>query len=218
MIYGTENLRGVRGMLREDITGFTLFFPFGFNLEVVKVKGKIKEIINNYWIPVNYNKKKDEKSKANLVEYLWNYYTKTAQLYKEIIEVEKPFSFIEKELVISGKIDLLVKNKEEKTELIDFKTRNIEGIDATMVDLQLRMYNIALENDYNISQLSAYTFKDNMKTPFSNTPEDLRKAKDTIINVGKQVKNEEFEKNLNGRFCKACMYSFLCDLSKGNKK
>lgn len=175
---------------------------------------RVKEITNNCWIPVNFDKRKDEKMKADLVERLWNYIRKGTKNYGDIIEVEKPFSYIGKNFVIRGKVDLIAKDETGALNIIDFKSRNVEGLDQTMVDLQLRMYNLALEHEYKVVGLFAYTFRDNMKTPFSNTAEDLKIAKETIVKVGQDINDETFQRNLHSKFCPACMYSFLCDLRK----
>jgi len=175
---------------------------------------RAKEICLSRWIPVNHDKNKDDKLRADLVEKVWNYIRKGTKSYNKILDVEKPFSFIDKTFVIRGKVDLIAEDLDGSINIIDFKSRNIEGLDATMVDLQLRMYNLALNHEYSIDGLFAYTFIDNMKTSFSNTQEDLKKTKEIIIDVGSKINNEEFQRNLNSKFCSKCMYSFLCDLRK----
>jgi hypothetical protein len=61
-----------------------------------------------------------------------------------------------------------------------------------------------------VGNLYAYTFFDNMRTPFDNNIESLKLTKNLIIKVGTDIKNEEFERNLKSRFCEKCRYSFLC--------
>ena len=130
--------------------------------------------------------------------------------YEEILDVEKPFSFIGDDFIIRGKVDLITKDVDGKISITYFKSRNIEGVEETMVDTQLRMYSLALNHEYNIGNLYAYTFNDNMRTPFDNNDESLEETKNLIIRVGNDIKNEKFERKLKSRFCKKCMYSFLC--------
>ena len=72
------------------------------------------------------------------------------------------------------------------------------------------MYNVSLSNQYNIEKLYAYTFKDNMKTPFSNKESELNDTKELLIDIKNKINSGEFNKNLNSRFCKFCLYRFLC--------
>lgn len=113
-------------------------------------------------------------------------------------------------IIIKGRLDLMIKNKNDKIELWDFKARNVENIDDTFVKEQLKMYNIALQNQYNIDNLIAYTFKDNMKTPFDNSQKELDKTKKLLNNIKESIIKNKFEKNLNSKFCNYCDYRFLC--------
>ncbi|MCB9362055.1 ATP-dependent helicase [Candidatus Woesearchaeota archaeon] len=171
---------------------------------------RIKEITNSVWIPVYFDKRKDDNMKGKLVEYLWNYVRKGTKRYKEILDVEKPFSFIGEKFIIRGKVDLISKDSDDSISIIDFKSRNIEGVEETMVDIQLRMYHLALEHEYSFDNLYAYTFLDNMRTKFDNSKEKLEETKEIMIDVGTKIKEEKFERNLHSKFCKKCMYSFLC--------
>lgn len=171
---------------------------------------RLKEITKTCWIPIYFDKLKDEKMMYELVEKLWNYVRKGTKNYKEILDVEKPFSFIGKDFIIRGKVDLITKDMDNSINITDFKSRNVEGVEKTMVDTQLRMYNLALEHEYNINKIYAYTFLDNMRTPFENKREKLEETKALIIKVGTDIKNEQFPKNLKSKFCKTCLYGFLC--------
>ncbi len=61
-----------------------------------------------------------------------------------------------------------------------------------------------------IDKLIAYTFKDNMKTQFSNSKEELEKTKRLLNNIKESIIKNKFEKNLNSKFCQFCDYRFLC--------
>jgi len=171
---------------------------------------RIKEIVRSCWIPIYFDKRKDDKMMFDLIEKIWNYVRKGTQRYEQILEVEKPFSFIGKDFIIRGKVDLITKDKDGTISITDFKSRNIEGLKEDMLKLQLRMYCLALENEFNVDNIYGYAFQDNYRTPFNKSKEELNKTKEIIINVGQDIKNERFKRNLKSKFCKTCMYSFLC--------
>lgn len=171
---------------------------------------RVKEVVMSCWIPVYFDKRKDEKMMFSLVEKVWNYIRKGTKKYQEILEVERPFSFIGDDFIIRGKVDLIAKDIDGSIHITDFKSRNVEGVENTFVDKQLKMYQLALQHEYDISHLYAYTFLDNMRTPFSNSGDELDETRKLIISIGNDIKNERFKRNLKSKFCKTCQYSFLC--------
>ncbi|KKH47542.1 ATP-dependent DNA helicase [Methanosarcina sp. 1.H.A.2.2] len=157
-----------------------------------------------------------KKWRDELITDLWNYYEKTSEFIKEVVDVELPFSYIDSDLVVNGQVDLVIKNKNEEIEIIDYKSRYKEGLHRMNVDIQLRIYNVALNNKYTdkIKTISAYTFKDNQQTRFTNTEEDLEKTKELIKSISGSIEMKQFKRNWHGPFCETrtgkCDFYHIC--------
>ena len=69
--------------------------------------------------------------------------------------------------------------------------------------LQLRLYNIALQNRYKdtIKKVSAYTFKDNTQTDFTNDEKDLEETRQTVSSISESIDKKEFRRNWMGPSC-----------------
>jgi len=170
---------------------------------------------------------KDDESKKKwrdeLITDLWTYYEKTPGFIKEIVDVELPFSYINSDVVINGQVDLVIKNNKDEFEIIDYKSRYKEGLGKMNIDMQLRIYNIALANRYSegICKLSAYTFKDNNQTEFSNEPDDLERTKETVSTISASIENKQFRRNWKGPFCDTktgkCEFYHICKNLEGDE-
>lgn len=171
---------------------------------------------------------KDDESRRKwrdeLITDLWNYYEKTKSFITEIVDVELPFSYINSDLIVNGQVDLVIRNKNNELEIIDFKSWYKTGLGKMNVDLQLRLYNIALQNKYKepIANISAYTFKDNINTKFSNTEQDLEKTKELVSSIQGAIDNKNFKRNWKSSFCEIregkCQFYNVCkNLEEGNQ-
>jgi len=163
---------------------------------------------------------KDDESRKNwrdeLITDMWNYYLNVPNFINEVIDVEIPFSYIDDKIIINGKADLVIRNKKDKIEIIDYKSRYQRGLNQMNVDIQLRIYKMGLENRYDeeIRKISAYTFKDNKLTRFTNSEEDLNNTKSLIIDISNSIENENFERNWQCRYCETksgrCDFYYIC--------
>lgn len=169
----------------------------------------IKELVDESWIPLYKQPKKDYAIKEKVYIEMWNYYDNAKKYIKEVLEIEKPFSYIGEGMIINGRIDLLIKSQNNETELIDFKARKEKGIYTTHVDVQLRMYQMALESEYEIDKLYAYTFEDNRKNPLGNSPDEIEGTRLQILAVCQKIRNKEFPATKN-RFCTRCEFLAFC--------
>ncbi|AEH59994.1 UvrD/REP helicase [Methanosalsum zhilinae DSM 4017] len=171
---------------------------------------------------------KDDESREEwrneLITDLYNYYEKACGFIYDVLDVEVPFSYINKNISINGQADLVIKNTNEEIELIDYKSRYAEYLSKMNVDTQLRIYNLALANRYNepIKKISAYTFKDNRRIFFDNSNVELEKTKSLIKSIIQNVENKEFERNWEGPICKTkaglCEFYQLCNMMEGDTK
>ena len=169
----------------------------------------IKELVDESWIPLYKQPKKDYAIKEKVYIEMWNYYNNAKKYIKEVLEIEKPFSYIGEGMIINGRIDLLIKSQNNETELIDFKARKEKGIYTTHVDVQLRMYQMALKSEYEIDKLYAYTFEDNRKNPLGNSPDEIERTRVRILAVCQKIRNKEFPATKN-RFCTRCEFLAFC--------
>lgn len=185
----------------------------------IKIKEKVEVNIQDIIEIVDLFCKDDDSRKKwrdELVTDLWNYYENSKKFIKEIIDVELPFSYISSDLIIKGQVDLVIKNKNDELEIIDFKSFYKTGLDKTNVDIQLRLYNVALKNRYSepIKHLIAYTFKDNNTKIYSNSEEDLEKSKKLVSSIHNAITFKQFKRNWNGSFCETrngkCQFYYVC--------
>jgi DNA helicase-2/ATP-dependent DNA helicase PcrA len=164
---------------------------------------------------------KDDESKKKwrdeLIMDLYNYYEKTQEFIGNILDVEIPFSYINKDVVVNGQADLIIKNKKGDIQIIDYKSRNIVGFEKINVDTQLRLYNIALQNKYDnqIKKIGAYTVKDNVLTWFNNDDKELENTKEIVANVSDSIDNKNFKRKWQGKTCSTqmgkCEFYYICN-------
>lgn len=162
-----------------------------------------------------------KKYRNELISDLWKYYMNSENFIEEVVDVELPYSYIDSDIVTTGKADLVIKDEEEDYILVDFKSRYKSGLEKLNVDTQLRMYNIALNNRYDkpIKKICAYTFKDNEKTFFNNSEQDLQATKGLISEVSEAIESKQFERKWNSNFCESqagkCDFYYLCQRLEG---
>lgn len=193
-------------------------------LHVLIKEGKEVDIQDIILIVDLYCKDDDSRKKwrDELITDLWTYYEKTSDFINEVLDVELPFSYINKDLIVNGQADLIIKNNDYEIEVIDYKSRYKEGLGKMNVDIQLRLYNIALQHKYagEIKTISAYTFKDNEQTRFTNTEDDLEKTKRLVTSIAESIDNKEFGRNWQGVSCNTktgkCEFYHICDKLEGD--
>lgn len=169
---------------------------------------EIESLVEDYWISVYHDDSKDEKLKMKYLEKAKSYYEKIKPFYEEIIAIEEPFSYIDENMILNGQVDLIVKDKNGNTDLIDFKARKAEGIEETNVDKQLKIYNYCLRSEYDIDKLIAYTFEDNKKIEFEPEEEWVKNFLEKTTN---RIEEKEFNRKVGGAFCDKCRFKFCCE-------
>lgn len=162
-------------------------------------KVDIREIVETCW--------RSDKFREKLEKQLKSYYNKNKDYIKRVIAVEEPFSIPKDDIIIRGRTDLIIENKDDEIELVDFKAREKAGIEYMGVDFQLRTYEYALSDKYKFDKLTAYTIKDNERTSFKPDPE--QRIKNKIEEIVDSIKNEKFKPKEN-YFCKFCIFQSLC--------
>lgn len=143
---------------------------------------------------------------------LEDYYRKNRDYIVEVIAVEEPFSIPKDDIIIKGRIDLIIKNRDGEIELIDFKAREKSGIEYMGVDFQLRTYEYALSDKYKFDKLTAYTIADNERTSFEPDPE--YKIKYEIEDMVDSIRMGKFEAK-ETYFCRFCIFQGICGIHGG---
>jgi len=166
-------------------------------------------LINSYWLDLPLLKNQNEEIKENIIIDFVRYYNYALENYKEIIAIEQSFSHIDDHMIISGKIDLIVKDKNNNVNLIDFKARKKEGIEKTNVDKQLQIYKYCLDNVYDIDNLIAHTFSDNERSFFSYSEKETNTF---LNNISNKIYSSEFSMQRNS-FCNQCQFNFYCEVN-----
>lgn len=170
----------------------------------------IKGIVDRCWTRIYETDEKDAENKQILEANLYQYYEEMKDYLKEVVSTEEPFSLYTRELLISGRTDLVMKNKHDELELVDFKSREETGVEETQVELQLKIYNYALKDEYQFDKLCAYHFSSCDKTYFESDDEELEDTEDLIDKICGQIGKEEFERSKTA-LCRSCFFNFLCD-------
>jgi CRISPR/Cas system-associated exonuclease Cas4 (RecB family) len=166
----------------------------------------MKKIIEKYWLDLPMSQIKNQEIKRKQVEKLVEYYLYAKEHFAQIIAIEEPFSHIDDNMIIKGKVDLVAKLKDGKVAIIDFKARKQKGIEKTNVDKQLQIYAYCLENKYPVEKLIAFTFEDLKETEFKLNKQETKKLLDEM---SKKMKDENFHKQ-KGDFCPQCQFNFYC--------
>jgi len=168
---------------------------------------EVSDIAKTYWIDLAISPERNKKIKAGYIRKIQEYYRNYAQKnYAEILGVEKPFSHIDKNMVIKGRVDLIVKDKDSQVSIIDFKSRSSKHLSDTHVDLQLQIYDYCLEEQFEADKLIAFTLNDCKGNTYST---DKLKIKQKLIEISNKMEVEDFHKNKNS-FCKECMFGKFC--------
>jgi len=172
----------------------------GFNNNIDDEVGEFNEIeeaIYKYW--------------ENYTPY-WNYEGKDW----EILASEVPFTLIENDYDLEGKIDLIIKDKDSNDIiLIDFKTTSEtnENKLKERYQKQLITYAMAIKQTpefekYNIKEAMIYSVKYSQEIPVPVNEVDIKDLTDSL--------NETVEKILGGEFqrCKDTSKCFNCEYNK----
>lgn len=170
----------------------------------------IIDIVGKCWTRIYESSEKDIKNRRKLEADLYSYYEELEDYLKEVVSTEEPFSLYSQDLLISGRTDLVMKNRSNELELVDFKSREETGLEETQVELQLKIYNYALKEEYQFDKLCAYHFSTCKRTYFESDEEDLKSTRELIENICTRINKEEFSRSKTA-LCESCFFNFLCD-------
>lgn len=188
----------------------------------------IKELIEKFWIPVQYKEKydnsptfkflkyntpKEEQSAKDMLCFYLKRYFVDFPIQIKPFGVEVPFEVPYKDILLVGKIDFIRKNSNYFT-IIDNKLGRTEYVLPT--SLQLGIYIFAIEHllpRFKIEKLGFYYVTKGLLQTINRTAFNLNlifKNIDKYINI---VKEGCFEKQEN-KFCKWCQFKEECKNSE----
>ena len=167
----------------------------------------LEAIISESWVTI-HGPKRDIKHKENYLKRTLAYVNHAREHFSAIESFEKAFTYVDGEMIVRGKTDLVAKDKDGRRLLIDFKARTMKGIEETGVEDQLRVYHHCLK-DPGIEYTRTYTFFDNGIKDF---PPDDRAADKFLKDVARGLTAESFPRHARNKdTCKECKFDFICE-------
>lgn len=215
---------GIFGSVIHD----TLHDFYDYALKGEKVSSEV--ILNLYkdnWQTGGYESKhqRDGYFKQG-IKYLTDYYNQSFNPKKLPILMEQTFGVkITENLKLTGRIDR-IDLVENGIEIIDYKTGKPKGVKDLKKDFQLDLYALAvslgglrqpgvLDREYQPEEImvSYYYFDNQQKVSFVKTKEDLKIAKQLVIDTAKEIESTDFRAS-SGMHCDYCEYKMICDYWK----
>lgn len=186
-------------------------------LHIMMSEGKNISIRDIMGIVDKYCKEENTKKyRSSVIDLVRDYHKNAKEFIGEIVDVERPFTYINSDLVVNGQADLVIRDKNGELCILDFKSMTKKGIESTNVEIQLQTYGMALSKVYPepISHLIAYSIEDNHMQHVPNSEEGIQKTQKLIMNVEDSINNKEFERNWGCKFCNTtegkCPFYGLC--------
>jgi len=175
---------------------------------------RLLEIYNEFWVADGYSDKKErEDYKQKGIEVLKKFWqTYQANTPKEILFLEKRFSFKIDGDVIKGAIDRIDKHSDGTLEIIDYKT----GKTKTKLDFsekrQLILYQLFMEEflGAKVGALSYYYLESGEKFTFTATEKDITRLRLEVREEIAAIKKRDFTPTPS-MMCQFCDFNSICE-------
>jgi len=178
---------------------------------LVITEDAVNKIVENCWQKLYDDEIKDNERKTFLARKLLEYYQKAKTQIKKVLSTEESISIYTKNMLVLGRIDLIIENVNGEIELIDFKLSGKKQWQLKEVENQLKVYSYALNEKYSIDKIAIYHFFDNKKTYFSFGVNDVEKIESYLDSICQKIINEEFKEEFSN-YCSKCGFNFCCNL------
>ncbi|MDA3802711.1 MAG: UvrD-helicase domain-containing protein [Patescibacteria group bacterium] len=178
---------------------------------------RLKELYSEFWQNDGYESKKQReeyrKKGEESLKLFYENYTKLPP--KEVIYLEKRFSFKIKGDVIKGAIDRVDLLEDGTLEIVDYKTGSPKDKLAPKDKKQLILYQLFLEDflGKKVSLLSYYYLENGQKMSFTPKEKDIEKVKLEIINEISEIKKRNFPPKPS-HLCKYCDFNRICEFKQ----
>ena len=176
-------------------------------------KERILQLLNDNWESLGFDYETQEADfKRQGIELLSNYYEYLKQYPANVVEREFPFSFKIEDIIINGKIDRIDKG-EIGYNVIDYKTS--KKATKANKNIQLAIYSMYLQQEKQLAfgglpeSTALYFLREEEPIrdhKFTNT--ELIEMRENILEVGKNIRNQEFSP-CKGFHCDWCDYKTL---------
>ncbi len=178
-------------------------------------KQKGIEKLKEKWIFRSYQNQTDENRAMSRAEQMIDTYLKWENSTKNtLVETELPFEVKIGEITFTGRIDRLEKNQDGKFEIVDFKSgSSVKSKNKARIDPQLNIYAKAVEKikgELPVKASLFYVEKDKM-VEYDVSAESVKEALGPIIEMTKEILNENFEPTPSTQACMFCSYQSICD-------
>ena len=151
-----------------------------------------------------------------ITEMVFRYFSSEREYFGAIKNIESSEYFITDDFILYGEVDL-VREFEDKYELIDFKTGKYNDEMMNHYKEQLSFYNVLLESklEKKIESYLYYLEEKNSKIKLDINDEDVEKYKLTIYEVIKNIKEEKFDAiNYEKQKCDYCEFGSYCHIGR----
>ncbi len=181
------------------------------------LKKQLVSLLNQHWIPIGFDSKKQEQLMKEESEHWLREYVDN--IFDPAIvpsQMEMPFHFNIRDLKIGGRIDRIDRHEDGTLEIIDYKTGQPWDDKKLEENLQLAIYGMAATDPGVLNQpvgklkLSLYFFESAEKKSIEVSPERLEQAKERILDIRQQIEQSDFECS-RGYICQqGCEYGLFC--------
>jgi len=170
----------------------------------------VKEIYEkNFRINTNLPQFKIRRRKKHGLKYVLNYFRNYKHILKNVNLVEEDIMFESNDILIKGRIDLLVKNGESDYTIIDFKTGSYR--DYLGQTTQLQFYAMAVKKRLNSKKISPklHFIEEDKILDVPANENDIEMARNRILDAVYGIKNKEFVAT-PGEQCSFCEFNMVC--------
>jgi len=188
----------------------------GLGLTESPTQEDLIELFKKKWIGKGYeNKKHEEERKKSGIKAMNEYYKKFFSVDQNPYRLEQPFTVHLPEGSFVGKIDridLIKAGDIPEVEIIDYKTGHLKDEHDIKNDLQLPLYCIFAEQSLGVKVVKAkYIFiEEGVEIEVDISEERREKAKESVYEIVREIKEREFTATPNSFKCKYCDFKSIC--------
>lgn len=180
-------------------------------------KEELFRLLAEEWIPLGYSSLKHQaQMKKTGRKILGKYYATFHSSRLRILDLEKPFKVkIAAQVFLTGKIDRVDQLKQNRIEIIDYKTGKKPAEKEIVRSLQLSIYALAAHNKslYNKKleaiDLSFYYLQNNERVTFQKEEAEIKVVIQKILEIVRQIRTSNFPYK-KGRHCSYCSFRMIC--------
>jgi DNA helicase-2/ATP-dependent DNA helicase PcrA len=168
----------------------------------------LKEIIDKSWKDIG-NEQINTKIKHSVERYLIRYIAVFSEIIKSSYAAEKEFWVFFDEGLLTGRIDLIVRDTQNEFKIMDFKIGKVPGFEYNE---QLKTYLLGAKLGLNlkINKAAIYVLKPDRSGKFEQPQEysfsddEIEESKHSILNTIHEIETGNFQATPSKEKCKKC--------------